>query len=71
MNEKEIQSVLDEEVVESILDEDSGWYLCGDKFNSIVEVRRHSMGFTILSEKEYEAGFNNKGEMVWFTRDVL
>ncbi len=62
--------LLHEKVVESILNLEDGWYLCGDKFNSIVEVRRHSMGFTILSENEYEAGFNNKGEMVWFTRDV-
>lgn len=62
--------LLHEKVVESILKLEDGWYLCGDKRDSIVEVRRHSMGFTILSEKEYEAGFNNKGDLVWFTRDV-
>lgn len=62
--------LLHEKVVESILQLEYGWYLCGDKFNSIVEVRRHKKGFTVLSEKEYEAGFNNEGEMIWFTRDV-
>lgn len=72
MSKKEIQSVLDEEVVESILDEDSGWYLCGDLFDSIVEVYRDlRTGFEVWSDGKYRAGYNNKGEMIWYTKEGI
>ncbi len=69
---KEIKSVLDEETVESILDEDSGWYLCGDLFDSIVEVYRDlRTGFEVWSNSKYRAGYNNEGEMIWYTKEGI
>lgn len=64
------KSVLFDEVIDNILEQENGWYLCGDRYDSIVEVERHDKGFTVLSQNVYQAGFNNEGVMIWFTRDV-
>lgn len=69
---EEIKTVLDEDVIEMILDEDSGFYLCGDLFDSIVEVYRDlRTGFEVWSENQYRAGYNNKGEMIWYRKEGI
>lgn len=66
-----MKKVLRDDVVKLILESEDGWYLVGDNFDSIVEVRKDDKGFEVFSENQYVAWFDNEGIMRWFTRDIL